>query len=123
VLSACIARWDAVVHLVDPEDLRVSAVGTQFVILAHDERLDGLWGTLRSTVRKNCSGQVEIEVIQNFDFLSGLAVAAKRDQIIGHALAHWSHTMQVWAPTPAPLQPQHAAEPRRHGRRSAGTGT
>src|SRR6185312_8154013 len=32
----------AVVHLVDPEDLGVAAVRAELVVLAHDERLDGL---------------------------------------------------------------------------------
>jgi hypothetical protein len=30
---------DAVLHLVDPEDLGIAAVAAQFVVLAHDQRL------------------------------------------------------------------------------------
>ena len=86
-LTRVLLDGHAVVHLVDPEDLRLTAVGTQFVILAHDERFDGFGGAhFRAEPAKAAAGQVEIEVIQNFDFLSGLAVAAQRNQIVGARL-------------------------------------
>jgi hypothetical protein len=35
---------DAVIHLVDAEDLRLAALGAEFVVFAHDQRLDRLGG-------------------------------------------------------------------------------
>src|ERR671936_1154154 len=35
-LVGVLLNWYAVVHLVDPQDLRVAAVASQLVVLAHD---------------------------------------------------------------------------------------
>src|SRR5436305_1173290 len=74
---------DPVVHLVHSQDLRVAAVGTEFVILAHDQRLDGFGRThLGAQPAEAAPRQVEIEVIEDFYLLPRLAVAAEGDEIV-----------------------------------------
>src|SRR5262245_27472478 len=72
-----------VVHLVDPEDLRLAAVAAKFVILAHDQRLDRLGRTdLRAETAEAAAREVEVEVVEDLDFRPRLAMAAERDQIV-----------------------------------------
>src|SRR5260221_14726474 len=74
----------AVVHLVDAQHLRVAAVASELVPLAHDERFDGPRGThLRAQTAKAAPREIEVEVVEDLDLLSGLPVATKRDQIVG----------------------------------------
>src|SRR6476659_9474355 len=77
----------AVVHFIYAENLGFPAVAAKFVILAHDQRLDGLRGAdFRTQPAETAAGQVEVEVIQNLDLLPWLAMAAQRDQIVGTRL-------------------------------------
>src|SRR6478609_5569673 len=86
-LVCVLLNWYAVVHLVHPEDLRVAAVASQLVVLAHDQRLDRLGrADFGAQPAKAAAGQVEIEVIENFDLLPRLAVAAERNQVVGAGL-------------------------------------
>src|ERR1700722_10536302 len=73
----------AVVHLVDPQDLRFTAVAAELVILAHDEGLDGLGrADLRTEAAETATRQIEVEVIQHLDLEARLAVPPERDQVI-----------------------------------------
>src|SRR5262245_59855522 len=68
--------WDPVVHLIDAEDLGFPAIAAEFVILAHDQGLNGLGGThFRAQPAKAAARQVEVEVVQDLDLLARLAVA------------------------------------------------
>src|SRR5947207_11902963 len=78
---------DAVVHLIDPHDLSLSAVAAKFVILTHDQRLDWLGRTdFGAQTAETATRQIEIEVVQDLDLLSRLAVAAERNQVVGARL-------------------------------------
>src|SRR5262249_50657446 len=76
--SACVLfDRDAVVHFVDSEDLRLPAVATKFVILAHDERLDRLCrADLRAESAKAAAREVEVEIVEHLDFRPSLAVTS-----------------------------------------------
>src|SRR6185295_12274800 len=77
----------AVVHLIDPQNLGVAAVGPELVILAHDQRFDRLGRTdLRTESAEAAPREVEVEIVEDFNLLSGLPVAAERDQIVGARL-------------------------------------
>src|SRR3954471_71007 len=78
---------DAVVHLIDAKNLGVAAVAPQFVILAHDERLNRLGRAhFAAQTAKTAARQVEIEVVEDFDLLSRLSVTAERNQVVGTCL-------------------------------------
>ena len=106
---------DAVVHLVDAEDLRFAAVAAELVVLAHDERLDRLGrADFRAQAAEAAARQVEVEVIEDLDLLPRLAVAAERDQIVRARLrALVADDAGLGAGGRLGLQPQHAAEARR----------
>src|SRR4249920_2291480 len=73
---------NAVVHLVDPENLGIPAVTAELVVLAHDERLDGLGRThFRAQAAEAAPGQIEVEVVEDLDLLARFAVSAQRDQV------------------------------------------
>src|SRR5262249_51453937 len=107
--------WHAVVHLVDPEDLRIAAVTAKLVVLAHDERLNRLGrADLRAEATETAAGEIEVEVIEHLDLLPGLAVAAERDEIIGTRLrALVADDAGLRPGGRLHLQPQYAAEARR----------
>src|SRR5256885_8917278 len=78
---------DAVVHLVDAEDLGVAAVAAELVVLAHDQRLDRLGRAhFRAQTAEAAPRQIEVEVVENLDLLPGFAVPAERNQIVGARL-------------------------------------
>jgi hypothetical protein len=78
---------DAVVHLVDAEDLGLPAIAAKFVILAHDQRLDRLGGThFRAEAAEAAARQIKVKVVEDFDLLARLAVAAERDEVVGTRL-------------------------------------
>src|SRR5256885_1214909 len=106
---------DAVVHLIDAQNLGFAAVATQFVILAHNERLDRLRRTdLGAEAAKAAARQIEVEVIEDFDFLPRLAMAAERNQVVGARLrALVADDARLCAGGRFRLKAQHAAKPRR----------
>src|SRR5262245_46003143 len=78
---------DAVIHLVDAEDLAVAVVRAELVVLAHDERLHRpRRADLGAEPAEAAAREVEVEVVEDLDLLSGLAVAAERDQVVGTGL-------------------------------------
>ena len=113
---------NAVVHLVDAEDLRVAAVAAELVVLAHDERLDRLGrADFRAQAAEAAARQVEVEVVEDLDLLPGSRWPPSAIRSSGHALAHWSQTMQVCAPVAGSVCSRRT--PRKRGavgRRSAG---
>src|SRR5580765_7750958 len=73
----------AVVHLIDAKDLRIPAVTAEFVILAHDERLDRFGrADLRAQAAEAAAGKIEVEVVEDLNLLPRLAVTAEGDQVI-----------------------------------------
>src|SRR5262249_52973471 len=106
---------DAVVHLIDAENLRVAALASELVVLAHDERLDWLGRAhLRAEAAEAAAREVEVEVVENLDLLSRLAVAAERDQIVGTRLrALVADDAGLRAGAGLGLEPEDAAEARR----------
>src|SRR5262245_23047497 len=104
--------WDAVVHLIYAKNLGFPAVAAKFVILAHDQRLDGLRGADFCTQpAETAPGQIEVEIIQNFDFLPGLAVASEGDQVVGTCLRALVANDAGLGPGPRfGLQPENAPE-------------
>src|SRR5881296_2488545 len=106
-----------VVHLVYAKDLHFAAVATKFVILAHDERLDWLGrANFRAQAAKAAARQVEVEVVEDLDLLSGLSMSAERDEIVGAGLrALVADDAGLSAGGRLDLKPQHAPESRRRG--------
>src|SRR5581483_3077087 len=104
--------WNAVVHLVNAQDLGLAAIRTKLVILAHDEGLNRLgWAHFRAQSAEAAPGQVEIEVIEHFDLGSWLAVAAQGNQVVGARLrALITDDAGLGAGAGLGLQPQDAAE-------------
>ena len=115
VSAGVLLDFDPVVHLVDAQNLRVAAVAAQFVVLAHDEGLDRLGrADFAAQTTEAAARQVEIEVVQNLDLLSRLAVTAERDQIVGARLGALIADDAGLSPGGGlGLQTQDAAEPRR----------
>src|SRR5665213_3939427 len=73
----------AVVHLVNAKNLRVAAVAAQFVVFAHDERLDGLGRAhFRAQPAEAAARQVEVEVVEDLDLGARLTMAAEGDEIV-----------------------------------------
>src|SRR4029453_10758005 len=109
----------AVVHLIYAENLGFPAVAAKFVILAHDPGLDGLRGAdFRTQPAETAPGQIEVEIIQNFDLLPWLAMAAERDQVVGTRPRTLVAADAGLGPSPwLGLQPENAAET--WGRRSS----
>src|SRR5262245_17565382 len=70
-VSVCVLLdGNAVVHLVDPQDLRLATIAAELVILAHDERFNRLGrANLRTEAAKTAARQVEVEIVENLDFL------------------------------------------------------
>src|SRR5262249_55923946 len=104
----------AVVHLVDAKDLRIPAIAAEFVILAHDQRLDWLGGTdFGAQPAEAAPRQVEIEVVEHFDLLARLAVTAERNEVVGARFrALIAHDAGLGAGAGLGLEPEHAAEAR-----------
>src|SRR5262249_4423326 len=72
--------WHAVVHLIHAKNLRFAAVATQFVIFAHDERLDRFGrADLGAQPAEAAAREVEVEVVEHLDLLARLAMTAERD--------------------------------------------
>src|SRR6185312_5221491 len=105
----------AVVHLVDPEDLGVAAVRAELVVLAHDERLDGLGRAhLGAQAAEAAARQVEVEIVEDLDLLSRLAMPAERNQIVGARLrALVADDAGLGAGAGLGLETEHPAEARR----------
>src|SRR5689334_2974904 len=77
-------RRPAVVHFVDPEHLLVPAVAAELVIFAHDQRFHRLGRTyLGAQPAETAPRKVEVEIIEHLDLLSGLAVSAKCNKVVG----------------------------------------
>ena len=75
--------WNAIVHFVNPHDLVVAAVSTEFIILTHDERFDWLgWAYFRTQPTERTAGQIKIKIIQDFYFVSWFAVTTQVDQLV-----------------------------------------
>src|SRR5262249_27367049 len=102
----------AVVHLVHPQDLRVAAIAAQFVILAHDQRLDRLGRTdLGAESAETAPRKVEVEIVEDFNLLSRLAMATERNQVVGARFrALVADDAGLGAGAGLGLEPQHAAE-------------
>src|SRR4029453_3679662 len=82
--SACVLfDRHAVVHLINPKNLRLAAVTPELVILAHDERLHRFgWTDLRAQPAEAASRQVEVEVVEDFDLLARFTVTTQRDEVV-----------------------------------------
>src|ERR1700737_2684042 len=66
VSAAVLLDFDAVVHLIDSQDLRVAAVASQLVVLAHDQGLDRLGRTDFGTqATETAAREVEVEVVED----------------------------------------------------------
>src|SRR5262249_16479648 len=105
----------AVIHLIDPEDLRLPAVAAKLVVLAHDQGLDRLGrANLQAESAKAAPREIEIEIVEDLDLGARLAVAAERDEIVGARLgALVANDASLCASPRLGLQPQHPAEARR----------
>src|SRR5437773_12524663 len=101
---------DAVVHLIDPENLRFTAVAAELVVLAHDQGLDRLGGTdLGAEGAEAAAREVEIEVVEHLDLLTRLTVAAQGNKVVGTRLrALIAQDAGLSAGSRLGLQPEHA---------------
>src|SRR5690348_18272684 len=106
---------NSVVHLIDAEDLRLPAVASELVVLAHDEGLDRLGRTdFGAEAAEAAARQVEVEIIEDLDLRAWLAVPAERDQVVGARLgALVADDAGLRAGARLGLEAQHAAEARR----------
>src|SRR5688572_30119689 len=107
---------NAVVHLVHAHDLRGTAVAAKLVVLAVDERLHWFGRThFRAEPTEAAAREVEVEVVENLDLVTRLPVAAQSDEIVGTSLrALVAYDARLRARGRFNLQPQYAAEARRH---------
>src|SRR5262249_55755443 len=106
---------DAVVHLVDAQNLRLAAVAAELVVLAHDERLDRLGRAhLGAQPAEAAARQIKVEVVEDFNLRARLAVSTECDQIVRTRLrALVADDAGLRAGAGLGLQAQHAAEARR----------
>src|SRR6478672_8877404 len=69
-LSRVVLDGDAVIHLIDAQDLRVAAVAAQLVVFAHDQGLDRLGrADLGAQSAEAAARQIEVEVVEHLDLL------------------------------------------------------
>jgi hypothetical protein len=115
-LARVLLDGDPVVHFIYAQNLGFPAVRTKFVIFAHDEGLDRLGGTDFGTEPAEAAPrQIEIKVVQNLDFLAGLAMAAERNQVVRAGLRTLiAHDANLRTGFGLNLEPQDAPEPGRH---------
>src|SRR6185369_190940 len=106
---------DAVVHLIDAQDLRFTIVAAELVVLAHDQRFDRFGRTdFCAQSAEAAARQVEVEVIEHLDLRAWFAMPAERNQIVGAGLgALIADDAGLRAGARFGLQPEDAAETRR----------
>src|SRR5207248_7385323 len=87
VLPGVLLDCNAVVHLIDTQNLGFPAIASELVVLAHDQRLDRLGrADFGAQTAEAAAREIEVEVVEHLDLRPRLAVFAERDEIVGTRL-------------------------------------
>src|SRR5207249_6754167 len=115
VLPGVLLDCNAVVHLIDTQNLGFPAIASELVVLAHDQRLDRLGrADFGAQTAEAAAREIEVEVVEHLDLRPRLAVSAERDEIVGTRLgALIADDACLRAGPRFGLEPEHAAEARR----------